>query len=287
MIEISPRRSNWRTHSEKMSSRLPEKDPVNEATRIVEEAKKRGVTLRLLGGVAFRLRSQSALHENLARKYIDIDFVGLRKQRTGIQNLFEEMGYSPRTTFNAMNGFARLIFNDFENERRADIFLNEFQMCHKLDFSKRLTFDEVTLPLADLLLTKLQVYEITEREYKDVIALLKDHDLSEKDEHDAINKQYISNLTSSDWGLYRTVSLNLERILDALPNYMPSEHDQKLIRSRIDHLKSAIEAEPKSFGWKLRAKIGDKVKWYELPEADHEVVDSRPADQRLATKKDN
>ncbi len=262
---------------------MPQEDTVAEATRIVEEAKKRNITLRLFGGIAFRLRSPSTLHAHFKRHYVDIDFMGLRNQRKQITQLFTDLGYAPRTTFNAMNGHVRLIFNDIENKRRVDIFLNVFEMSHKFDFTDRLGVDELTLPLADLLLTKLQVYEITEREYKDVIAFLYDHNLGESDDQNTINIKYIAQLCSNDWGLWRTMSLNLERIRDALPRFSPDH--QEVVMHKIDHLKRQIDEVPKSFGWKMRAKIGEKVKWYELPEADREVVDSRPVVDRQTDQK--
>lgn len=244
----------------------------------------KNVTLRLLGGIAFRLRSPSSLSGGLQRRYVDIDFVGLRNQRREINELFNELGYTPRTTFNAMNGHTRLIFNDIANERRVDIFLNVFEMCHKLDFTDRLKLDTITLPLADLLLTKLQVYEITEREYKDVTALLKDHEVGESDDdREIINGKYIAKLCSQDWGLWKTVGLNLERITSAITTYLPNPEDQKLVQARIDRLKQLIEREPKSFAWKVRARVGEKKRWYELPEADKEVIDSRPVGDRVST----
>jgi len=262
----------------------PVPDAVDEAQRIVKEADSRDVTLRLLGGIAFRLRSPSSLHASLKRKYVDVDFVGLRKQRKEIQNLFTDLGYTPRTTFNAMNGHTRLIFNDIQNERRVDIFLNEFEMCHKFDFTDRVKVDKLTLPLADLLLTKLQVFEITEREYRDVIAFLKDHGFSDNDKDtETINAKYISGLTANDWGLYKTVTLNLGRIEESLPNYLPLPEEQAFVKRKIEQLRKRIDDEPKSFRWKMRARVGESVKWYELPEADREVVDSRPATERLNT----
>lgn len=265
---------------------MPEKDPVLEAEKLVEEANKRRITLRLLGGIAFRLRCPSALKENLKRKYVDIDFVGVRKERKEIQKFFVDMGYTPRTTFNTMQGFKRLIFNDIENERRIDIFLNEFEMCHKLDFTDRVKLDTLTLPLADLLMTKLQVYEITEREYRDVIAMFTDHSFGSTDKPDVINEKYIAKLCSDDWGLWKTITLNLERISSALPRYVPSSDAQAVVKSKIDAFWKTLDSEPKSFRWKMRARVGEKVKWYELPEADREVVDSRPQDQRIANNPD-
>ncbi len=256
-------------------SRSPEKDVVLEAQKIVQEADSRKVTLRLLGGIAFRLRNPSSLQANLKRSYVDIDFVGLRKQSKQIKSLFTDLGYTPREIFNAMNGHDRLIFNDIPNERRVDIFLNVFEMCHKFDFSNRLEVDKITLPLADLLLTKLQVYEITEREYRDVTALLNDHKIGDKDDSDMINLSYIARLCSEDWGLYKTVTLNLERIESALPGFSLGEEVTKNVQSKIKDLRAGLEKAPKSFRWKMRARVGESVRWYELPEADREVVDSR------------
>ena len=263
-----------------MSNLLPDKDVVIEANRIVGVADSKKVTLRLLGGLAFRLRNPSSVMANLSRRYVDIDFVGFRKQRKEIEKLFDELGYTPRDRFNKLNGYSRLIFNDIANERRVDIFLNTFEMSHKLDFTDRLLVDKLTLPLCDLLLTKLQVYEITEREYRDVISLFIDHDLSEKDEPEKINGKYIAKLCAQDWGLYRTITLNLERIEAALPKYALTPDQQTMIKGKFAQLRKIIEDEPKSFGWKMRARVGDKVKWYELPEQDAEVVDSRPITDR-------
>lgn len=235
--------------------------------------------MRLLGGIAFRLRSPSSIAQNLQRRYVDIDFVGLRNQRKEITQLFTDLGYAPRTAFNAMQGFTRLIFNDLENERRVDIFLNVFEMCHKFDFTNRLKLDSPTLPLADLLLTKLQVIEITEREYKDVTALLKDHDLG-SDSKELIDSKYIAKLCSEDWGLWKTITLNLDRINSALDTYLSNPSERQVVANRISALRQTIDAEPKSMGWKLRAKIGEKKRWYELPEMDKEVIDSRPVGER-------
>ncbi len=266
-----------------------QKDPVEEATNVLYSARDRGITLRLLGGVAFRIRCPSTVQEGLTREYADIDFAGLRSQRPEIQKLFTDLTYVPRTTFNAVNGGARLIFNDLENQRRADIFLDNFEMSHKFKFADRLTADEVTLPLADLLLTKLQVYEFTEKEHKDVIALLKDMKVGDADGPDTINMKYIAALCGGDWGLYRTVTLNLDKIRSGLSRYRLKPEEQESVESSINRIRESIESQPKSLSWKLRAKVGEKVRWYELPEQDRGVVDSRPLSERLSfeTKKAN
>jgi hypothetical protein len=42
--------------------------------------------------------------------------------------------------------------------------------------------------------------------------------------------------------------------------------DRARIEASFDQLLERIEAEPKSRGWRRRAKTGDKKIWYELPE---------------------
>ena len=253
----------------------PLQDIVQEAQRIIEEAEKKGITLRLFGGMAVRFRCPSATHRALQRKYADIDVMGLSKQSKEIKKLFIDLGYTPRQIFNAMQGNRRLIFNDIEQERRVDIFLDVFEMCHRFDFKNRLSLDKPTIPLADLLATKLQVVEITDREYRDIIALIHDHEISDKDVPDAINGAYLAKMCGDDWGIYKTFTITLGNILSALGDFELSPPDRELVRKRIEDLQSRIESSPKSMGWKMRSRIGEKKQWYELPERDKEVVDSR------------
>ncbi len=260
-----------------MPNSTPDTDIVKEAQRIIDEAERSQITLRLFGGLAVRFHSPSATHRSLSRKYADIDFMGLKKQARSMKKLFIGLGYTPRDIFNALHGDTRLIFNDIENGRRIDIFLDVFEMCHKLDFKDRLLIDKYTIPLADLLATKLQVVEITEREYRDIISLINDHEITDTETPDAINGQYLAKLCGDDWGMYKTFMINLENISAALAQYQLDKDVEKTVRKRIEDLKTRIDNAPKGTRWKLRSKIGEKKQWYELPEMDKEVVDSRIA----------
>jgi len=260
-----------------VSNSTPATDIVKEAQRIIDEAEKNQITLRLFGGLAVRFHCPSATHRSLSRKYADIDFMGLKKQARDMKKLFISLGYTPRDIFNALHGDTRLIFNDIENGRRIDIFLDVFEMCHKLDFKDRLMIDKYTIPLADLLATKLQVVEITEREYRDIISLIRDHEITDTETPDAINGQYLGKLCAEDWGIYKTFMINLGNISTALAQYQLDKDGEEIVRKRVDDLKARIDNAPKSTRWKLRAKIGEKKQWYELPEKDKEVVDSRIA----------
>ncbi len=77
-----------------------------------------------------------------------------------------------------------------------------------------------------------------------------------------INADYISALTANDWGLYKTLLLNLQKM-----RAFAAKHNFPLyVTERMDALVAAFEARPKSLGWKARAIVGERVRWYELPE---------------------
>jgi hypothetical protein len=148
-------------------------------------------------------------------------------------------------------------------------------MCHRFELKDRLLIDKLTIPLADLLATKLQVVEITEREYRDIISLLRDHEVGDSDAAETINGKHISRLCAEDWGIYKTFTINLANVLSALPQYQLDSESMEIVRKRLENLQGRIETTPKTTRWKLRARVGAKVQWYELPEKDKEVVDSR------------
>ncbi|MDV3278667.1 MAG: hypothetical protein LYZ69_09440 [Nitrososphaerales archaeon] len=246
-------------------------EPLEEAKRIFETSAQRGVVLRLLGGIAVRIRCPSTQHAALKRRYLDLDFIGLSKQSGDIREFFEEIGYEPRVRFNAMMGSRRLIFNDLVNERRVDIFLDVFEMCHKFDFRERVRLDPYTLPLADLLATKLQIVQINDKDFRDVVSLLMDHEVG-KGDGDMINGPYIAGLCSNDWGVYKTFTMNLSKVLNAVEGYGLSSPEVAVVKSKVEGLVRMIEGVPKTLSWKLRARVGERVPWYELPEGDKLVV---------------
>jgi hypothetical protein len=159
----------------------PLESPIEEAKRIVLAADEKKITLRLFGGIAFYFRCPSTRHRNLSRNYVDADFMGHAKQSREIKQLFEEFGYVPRDRFNAMQGYRRLIFNDIAHQRRVDVFLDVFEMCHKFNFKDRLEIDNQTITLADLLATKLQIVEINEKDLKDILSMFVYHDIGSAD----------------------------------------------------------------------------------------------------------
>lgn len=239
----------------------PVADLKEEAARILAAAAADNVSLRLLGGLAIYIQCPSARSDaRLQRNYKDCDFVTLGRWAGQTRSLFTRLGYTPNRTFNALHGSQRLLFWDTPHERQVDIFLDRMHMCHTIDFRARLHLDPRTLPLADLLLTKLQIVEVNEKDLLDTMALLQDHEVRSDDE--GLNAAYLARLTASDWGLYTTLMTSLQSARAfALERSFPRQ-----IPARISALCEAIEAQPKSLSWKARAVVGARVRWYELPE---------------------
>jgi hypothetical protein len=220
------------------------------------------VPVKLVGGAAVNLHSPSARRPPLKRKYGDLDFVAPSKQQQAVQKLFESLGYQGDRRFNTLNGHQRLLYLDSVNGRQIDIFIDRMKMCHVIELANRLGHVGPALTPADLLLSKLQVFEVNMKDLVDTTALLLDHPIADHDD-DAINAAYLARLTSDDWGLHRTLQLNTARVRDAAHAL---EVDAGLVNRRLDELWTRINAQPKSLKWKLRARVGDRVSWYELPE---------------------
>jgi hypothetical protein len=238
----------------------PVPDPVEEARRLLAFARVNGTLLRALGGVGVRLRCPSAAFPPLARTYGDIDLASTARQRDAVVRLFEALGYAGDGEFNMLHGHQRLIFWDPVNERKTDVFIDSVAMCHRLDLRDRLALDEETLTPADLLLLKLQVVETTDKDLLDAAALLHDHAPGT-----TLDVAYLTRLLGRDWGWWRTATMVLERLHDfagALDGFSGAE----LIRDRVRALLAAIEVEPKSRGWRLRARVGERVRWHDTPE---------------------
>jgi hypothetical protein len=239
-------------------------DGLEAAEQIIREGESRGVTLRLLGGLAFKRLCPSTRKPPFYRENKDIDLVGKREDVRGIVKVLETLGYKPREVFNKLNMNQRLIFNDLVNKRRVDIFLDEFVMCHKFDMRQSLLPGMDTLPITDLVMTKLQVVEMTEKEHRDLVAAFRDFDVAEGD--GSINERRIARACAKEWGLYTTFAKSLAKIRARAETL--SGDDRNIVLARIDRLRQRMDEEPKSISWRVRARVGEKARWYELPESD-------------------
>ena len=237
----------------------------DETVRLLAAAREEGVLVRVLGGMGIVLHVGEGLHPAFQREIGDIDLATSKRGGRQVSEFLSSQGYAPNKAFNTMNGNRRLLFYDQPNRRQIDVFVGTFEMCHNLPLDERLELEPLTLPLAELMLTKLQIVKLNRKDAHDLYALLLTHDVADHD-RDAINGDWIGRLCGQDWGLCHTVELNLARLeleLDELPL---AATELERIRTRIRELQEAIERTPKTAKWRIRARVGDRVRWYEEPE---------------------
>ncbi len=243
----------------------PLADILAEAHRILERAAALALPVRLVGGLAIRVHANGAPRPSLSRDFKDIDLVTDRRKSRDAAGFIVSLGYEPDPTFNTMNAGRRGLFRDIDNGRQLDLFIGGFEMCHRVPVADRLHLDEATIPLAELLLTKLQIIELNEKDLKDIFALLIDHEIG-TDDDDTVNGEYVARLCADDWGLWRTCTLNIERARTEFDRFHLARDEQELLGQRLDILRELIEDTPKSRRWKLRDRVGDRIRWYEEPE---------------------
>jgi hypothetical protein len=241
-------------------------DSAEEAERIVRIAGDCGVTLRLIGGLAIRFHCHGP-HSAHLREYHDIDLFGLGKQLRAIFTIFRKLGYSPNMEFNFLYSGTRLQFLKAEHQKNVDVFLDKFQMEQTLDFRRRLWLDDLTIPITDLLLTKLQNVKLEAKDAKDVVAILEDHELGHRDDRETINLDYLANLCSRNWGLYRTMMDSLDKIRKFIDQDAPSAAGAEDLTRKVETIRSSLLSKKKGLRWTARSMIGDKVKWYKEVEA--------------------
>jgi hypothetical protein len=240
-------------------------DVEQEMQRIVTAAQEQDIFLRLIGGLAFKMHCPHAAHRALEREYPDIDFVTDKLSARQLLEFLPAMGYTPNKTLNTLSGDRRQLYYDEINGRQIDIFIGDFEMCHKLPMRERvLHVEPLTVPLAELFLSKAQIVELNRKDVLDLLALLLDHKVGPTDD-ETINVDVIADLCAKDWGLYTTISLNIQKLTDMLAQEDLQLDDTQIgtIRQRVAAIQEAMDSAPKSTAWKLRAKVGRRVRWYQ------------------------
>ncbi|MBI4769267.1 MAG: hypothetical protein HY784_02355, partial [Chloroflexi bacterium] len=155
----------------------------DEVRRIVGAGDRAGLTLRLLGSLAFQAHCPryGYLQAEMGRAYTDIDFAGYGRQATPIRELVTELGYSEdREVFVVTEG-SRAIFENPGSGLHVDVFYDKLDFCHVSRWNGRLEADSPTIPLAELLLEKMQIVRINEKDVIDTIMLLLEHPLGDGD----------------------------------------------------------------------------------------------------------
>ena len=234
-----------------------------EMNRLVSAARERSILMRVLGGLAIKVHRTSE-HPVFEREYGDLDFVVAGKQRREFEAFMPQVEYSPHKQFNLLNGSERQIYYHNVTQMKIDIFVDTFAMCHKIPLEGRLHLHPITIPLAELFLTKVQIAQLNRKDALDIASLLLYAETGSDDEN-KINLKRIAQLCGADWGLYKTTSINLKRVEEIVvdENLDLPDEERELILRRVRQIWKAFEEMPKSMQWKMRDKVGTRVRWYE------------------------
>jgi hypothetical protein len=236
----------------------------NELKRILKASDDSGILLRVIGSLAFQMHcpSYGYLQAAMGRAYTDIDFGAYRKQTKEIQELMASLGYKENREVFIVSEGERAIYDKPEVGLHVDIFYEKLDFCHAIYWKDRLEVDSPTIPLAELLLEKMQIVQINEKDVIDTIMLLLEHPLGDVDD-ETINIKRVAMLCANDWGLWRTTTMNLEKVRLLAQGYDQLTAAQKEnIGAQVKTAMTRLENEPKSLAWRLRARVGDRVKWY-------------------------
>ena len=236
----------------------------NELKRILKAADEAGVVLRVIGSLGFQMHCPKFgyLQQAMGRAYTDIDFAGYTRQQKAIQALMAKLGYVDNQEIFIVSGGERSIFDRAEIGLHIDVFWEKLDFCHVIRWTGRLEVDSPSIPLAELLLEKMQIVQINEKDIIDTIMLLLEHPLGDVDQ-ETINIKLVSELCAADWGLWRTTTMNLNKVRQLAQTYEVLTPEQKAtIESQVQKALTRIDQAPKSMAWRLRARVGDRVKWY-------------------------
>jgi hypothetical protein len=250
------------THPSLPLLRVPVAEILQEAGVLMALLHQYGLTVRAMGGVAVALRCPSSACTMLRRCYVDIDLVTNRQTARVLDEAMRAAGYTTEDEFNALYSIRRLLYWDNANGRQVDVFVETVHLCHTLRLIDRLDIHPITLSLADLLMLKLQIVETNEKDLLDAATLLLDHPIAA--DETGINGSYIARLCAKDWGLWKTTMNTLEKLETYIAKLELTQYT-KILR-RIQVLRAAIDEVPRTWRWRIRARIGTRVRWYELPE---------------------
>jgi hypothetical protein len=243
----------------------PLRDILDEARRLNAAAMQHGIAARLLGGAGVALHAHATIPSPLRRAYRDLDYVVARASWTAWHDMLPGFGYEPDLPFNTLHGRQRLLHFDRSNGRQLDTFVGSFEMCHVLDLDDRINSSGPSLAPVDLLLTKLQVVEINNKDITDVLLLLADHPVVSGDP-EGVDPGRLASVLGGDWGWYTTVTDNLAIVAASTEKMDLDDELGDHLRTQLDALRAAADSAPRSLRWRMRSLIGRRAPWYDLPE---------------------
>jgi hypothetical protein len=236
----------------------------NELQRILKASDESGILLRVIGSLAFQMHCPQFgyLQAAMGRAYTDIDFGAYKRQAKQITEMMTKLGYvENREVYIASEG-ERAIYDKTGTGLHVDVFYEKLDFCHAIYWKDRLEVDSPTIPLTELLLEKMQIVQINEKDIIDTIMLLLEHPLGDVD-RETINIKFAAQLCANDWGLWRTTTMNLEKVKQLAGHYPQLTPEQKSrVESQVNEILARLNSEPKSLAWRLRDRVGDRVKWY-------------------------
>lgn len=236
-----------------------------EVERIVEAVAAAGAPIRVLGsiGVALHCPHAKALLPSFERTYADIDFAAYGRNARDVTAAVTRLGYREDREVSITSEGRRAIF-DHPTEPRVhlDVFYDQLEFCHRIPLAGRLEADRPTIPLAELLLSKLQIVKLNEKDVVDTVLLLLDHEIGKGDD-DVIDVERVAELCAADWGLWRTLTMNLEKVRALAATYPQLDASQRARTIAATHaLKRAMDDAPKPLAWRVRDRVGDRRQWW-------------------------
>ncbi len=239
------------------------------AKDIVLAGERARVSIRAIGGIAVWDRLSVSVRTVLERVRSiprDVDLLAARNSEKEIKKIFAELpGYTPDERLIAWHGHHRQRYFKMDDHGEVgfevDVFLGKPPLCHDIDFADRLDLDGMTMAPTDLLLQKLQVHDADQKDLLDTSCLLADYSPQDGEGQRTIEVGRITDLTSHDWGFYYTATSNLDKALTATQQL--DDPIRQTAAANIHVLASRIDDAPKSRRWKMRARVGTRVQWYE------------------------
>lgn len=248
-----------------MAGQHPDPVPfIEQAHRILEEADRQKLTLRLVGALAFHIHCPAFnyIQRECQRYFTDVDFMAYTDEQVAIEKMFAKMGYLEDARIKTVPGLKRSIFFMPDYRWHSDVFYDVLDFSHEIDFKGRLEIDYPTISLVDLVLEKMQIVQINEKDIIDTLMLLREHDVGNSDA-EIINEDYLARTCKSDWGLWKTVTTNLSKVDQLADQYsVLTVEDKTIIRDRLHRLLRRIDEEVPTLRWQLRSRIGERIKWY-------------------------
>jgi len=252
---------------------------VDDAINIAEVANSKSIIVRIIGALAIRTHSPGSVDlftrlgrlGSTGRLFSDADFVAYTKQRSKLRVLFEDEFKFKIDGYSMLRARDRIIYAHPDGIYKVDIFFDRLDFSHEIHFGSdpekgRLSLDFPSITLADLLLEKLQIHHITEKDVKDMIVLLHEHRVGSVQDRETIDAKHVALTLANDWGFWYDANLNLDKVLalavDYQANELISREDFFDLQTKVTQLKQYITEEPKSQSWMSRNKIGVQKQWW-------------------------